>query len=668
MPRDIVLGNGSMLVNFDRDLNMRDLYYPNVGLENHILGHRNRFGIWVDGKFSWIDDHHWERKLGYKKNTLISQIEAVNRELGVSLEINDAVHYRQNFYLKKVKITNLVSRDKEFRLFFSHDITINESNVGDTAFYDPTRKYICHYKRDRYFLINGRINDNGMYQYAIGTKRFDGAEGTWRDAEDGYLEQDTVAHGSIDSTISFRTVLGPDNNTFLYYWIVAGKDFREVRKDNEFILNHGPEKIFNEIDAFWTAWVSKKPRNFDDLSEEAIDMFYRSLLVIRTQIDNGGAILAANDSDVLIYYPDHYNYMWPRDGALVAYCLDMAGYPELTVKFYELCARIISEGGYFLHKYNADGTLGSSWHSWWKDGRIQLPIQEDETALVLFALGFHYQVYRDVEFIDSLYRSLITKAADFLVSYRDPVTKLPLPSFDLWEERRGIFSFTCSAVYGALAAASGLASLFNDQTAYQKYTQAASEIRQAMAKYLYSPELGRFLRGVYPLEDGNFEKDFNLDSSLFGIFEFGSFQATDKRVINTMNAVRENLWVKTGIGGVARYPDDYYFRRSSDIQNVPGNPWVICTLWMAEWLAETAVNLDELAKSKELIDWAVRFALPSGVLPEQVHPYSGENLSVSPLTWSHATFVLAVEKYREKYKNLTEPHNEIKGNNTTEGE
>jgi len=467
------------------------------------------------------------------------------------------------------------------------------------------------------------------------------------------LEKNAIAHGSVDSVVSFRVVLGGHATATLYYWIVAGKSLAEVRRGNEFVLERGPERLFGEIEAYWSAWVRKKDRDFYDLSEDISELFYRSLLVIRTQIDNNGAILAATDSDVVLSYPDHYNYVWPRDGALVAYSLDLAGYPEISAKFYEFCAKIISEGGYFYQKYNADGTLGSSWHPWWKDGETQLPIQEDETALVLFALGVHYDLYRDIEFVEFLYRPLITRAADFLVSYRDPVTKLPLPSFDLWEERRGVFSFTCSAVYGALSAAASFGSLLNDQAACQKYRQAALEIREAMGKYLYCPELGRFLRGIYPLEEGGFAKDFTLDSSLYGVFEFGAFSPLDRRVTATMNDVRENLWVKSDIGGVARYVDDYYCRRSNDIEYIPGNPWVICTLWLAEWYSEIAANTGDLAKSRELFDWAVKFALPSGVLPEQVHPYTGEGLSVAPLTWSHSTFVLAVEKYLSKYGAVT---------------
>ena len=47
-------------------------------------------------------------------------------------------------------------------------------------------------------------------------------------------------------------------------------------------------------------------------------LYRRSLLIIRTQIDNSGAVIAATDSDIVQFGKDTYTYMWPRDGALVA--------------------------------------------------------------------------------------------------------------------------------------------------------------------------------------------------------------------------------------------------------------------------------------------------------------------------------------------------------------
>ena len=46
MPRDIPVGNGQMLVTFDQHYQIRDIYYPHVGQENHTGGSPCRFGVW----------------------------------------------------------------------------------------------------------------------------------------------------------------------------------------------------------------------------------------------------------------------------------------------------------------------------------------------------------------------------------------------------------------------------------------------------------------------------------------------------------------------------------------------------------------------------------------------------------------------------------------------
>jgi GH15 family glucan-1,4-alpha-glucosidase len=121
-----------------------------------------------------------------------------------------------------------------------------------------------------------------------------------------------------------------------------------------------------------------------------------------------------------------------------------------------------------------------------------------------------------------------------------------------------------------------------------------------------------------------------------------------------MEAVREGLWVKTPVGGVARYANDYYFRRSDDVERVPGNPWFICTLWLASWYVARAQSRAELREARELLEWVLAYTLPTGVMAEQVHPYTGEALSVAPLTWSHSTFVQVVGEYGARWQELPE--------------
>jgi GH15 family glucan-1,4-alpha-glucosidase len=112
-----------------------------------------------------------------------------------------------------------------------------------------------------------------------------------------------------------------------------------------------------------------------------------------------------------------------------------------------------------------------------------------------------------------------------------------------------------------------------------------------------------------------------------------------------MLAIRDRLWVNTPVGGIARYENDTYQQVSWDTEKVPGNPWFICTLWMAQWYIATAQTQVDLDQALKLLEWAVAHALPSGVMAEQVHPYTNAPLSVSPLTWSHATLVMAMKEY-----------------------
>jgi GH15 family glucan-1,4-alpha-glucosidase len=430
------------------------------------------------------------------------------------------------------------------------------------------------------------------------------------------------------------------------FWLAAGKAYDEVRELDKLVRERTPASFLARTKDYWRLWANKDETIVDHVSPELMSLYKRSTLVIRTQVDNRGAIIAGNDSDVLRFNRDTYSYLWPRDGALVADALDMAGYGEVTRRFFYLCGDLITREGYLLHKYNPDGSLGSSWHAWsTPDGRLELPIQEDETGLPIWALWQHYERDRDIEFVRPLYRKLVRAGADFMATFREPRTKLPAASFDLWEERRGIHAFTTAAVVAGLTAARNFAVAFGQHEYAKRYAVAAQEIRDAALTHLWDQDRGRFVRTVAVLPDGLIVKDATVDISIAGIFLFGLLPADDPRVVSTMKAIEERLTVKTPIGGLARYENDHYFQVSQDIAKVPGNPWFISTLWLAEWYIATARTMVDLERPKALLDWCRTKALPSGILAEQVHPYSGAPLSVSPLTWSHAAFVSAVQHY-----------------------
>jgi glucoamylase len=649
MPRDVPVGNGRLLFTFDPSYRLRDIYFPHVGKENHAQGNVFRFGFMADDRLAWLGPG-WTLEKRYLPETLVTDVHGVHSELELAFESHDAVDFHEDLFIRELTVRNLCLRARTVKVFFHHDFCISEGDVGETALFDPQLRALIHYKGPRFFLMNvAGEGFAGVEHFATGIKGQPGREGTWRDAEDGRLEAGPIAQGSVDSTLGVVLELAGGASTTFYYWIAVGTSHREVRLLDQLIRQKTPRRLLERTAAYWRLWVNSEDTDFAGLPTEIVDCFKRSLLVLRTQIDDGGAIIAANDTDVLLFNRDTYSYVWPRDGALVAMALDKSGFFEISKRFYFFCKDVIREEGYFLHKYNPDGTLASSWHPWVSDGKPQLPIQEDETALVVLALWRHFEQYRNVEFVKPLFRPLVTRAADFMDAYRDPVTGLPKPSYDLWEERQGIFTFTTAAVWGGLDAAAKFCSAFGENLRAARYRRAADEIKTAMDLHLYREELGRFARMLHPLPSGRFEVDSTLDASLFGIFAFGPYQARDPKVVSTMAAVRDKLWVKTPVGGVARYEDDAYHRVSRD---VPGNPWFICTLWLAQYLIARAETEAELEEALPVIRWAAERALPSGVLGEQVDPFTDAPLSVSPLSWSHATVVQVVMEYLEKIEGL----------------
>jgi len=697
MPRDIPVGNGHMLVGFDHHYQIRDLYFPHVGQENHAGGGPCRFGVWADlpgaagrdrrrQRCCWTSDG-WKIHLAYERDTLTTCVEMEHPHLKLRLRCSDTVDFHRPLMVRRITVTNLHDAPRTVHLYHHNDFHMFGTKVGDTAYYDPKLRMIVHYRERRYITV-GFHSDGQVHldEFATGNSGFGGAEGTWRDAEDGVLGNNAIAQGAVDSTIGVHLSLPAADeresetaDRTVYMLLGCGRSIDDLSELHHFIHREGPEGVIARTDAYWRLWSWANNWDFADLPDRIVDLFRRSLLLVRTQIDDTGSIIAANDSDIMQFSRDTYSYMWPRDGALVAHAMDSAGYPEVSRRFYYLCSQLLGEDGYFLHKYNPDGSPASSWHPWVVAGRTQLPIQEDETALVLHALWHHYFRYRDIEFCRPLWMRLIRPAADFLARFRDPATALPLPSYDLWEERWGIHAFTVAAVYGGLTAAQNFAVCFGDRRRADAYGDAAAQLREAFQRHMWSDEHDRYLRRIEPtdterigrlIEEAtgrggfrvpkvkddptpiDFYRDSDIDSSVFGIYRFGLLDAADGRVAQTMQAVADRLWIKTPVGGVARYENDTYHQVTDNTRDVPGNPWFICTLWLADWQIAKAGSEQELREALPIFEWVANHALPSGALAEQVHPQTNAPLSVSPLTWSHATFVGTVVAYLEKLEAL----------------
>jgi GH15 family glucan-1,4-alpha-glucosidase len=145
-------------------------------------------------------------------------------------------------------------------------------------------------------------------------------------------------------------------------------------------------------------------------------------------------------------------------------------------------------------------------------------------------------------------------------------------------------------------------------------------------------------------------QDMTIDmSSLHGIINYGVLPAFDPRVTGMVKVVEEKLKVPTEHGGYMRYEGDRYYKVGPD---APPNAWCITTLWMAQYYIRVAHTVADLRKAYDILLWIQDRAHSSGILPEQIHPFTGADLSTSPLVWSHAEFVITADMYIRKYRSL----------------
>lgn len=604
-----------MLINFDEKGRITDIYYPYIGMENQTAGNPIRLAIW-DGKNLFLDEE-WKTNVSYLDDANIVEITSViqNAKLNITsynfLDTDDAIYY------SIIKIINNDSIQKNIKLFFIHDINLYANPFGDTAFYDPYSFAIVHYKSKRYLGFKAFTSTSTFSEYNVGKGDLIG------DLYDGYLSLNGIDNGDVNSSIGIEMKIEPNSFLKLYYIIVAARNLEELRNIFRKINFASVETSFTLTYMFWKNWLKKS--QIKNMSLDNINKIYQvSLLTIRNHMDINGSIIASSDFSFVKVYGDSYQYCWPRDAAIAAYALDIAGYKELALRHFNFIMNVASSEGFLYHKYNPNTTLASSWHPWFYKGKRIYPIQEDETALEVWAIASHYERYMDIDELTQLYKRFVKPALRFMITFMEE--GLPKPSFDLWEERHGIHIYTISTIYGALVKGAKLARDMGDEILSEDLVDTAGLLKEVTLKRMtYN---GRFIRRID--EDGN--QDLTVDASLYSPAFFGLIDPKDPIMVRTINEIESKLKVN---GGIIRYENDMYQRRKKQ-----PNPWLITTLWLAEYYAD----VNNKSKALEYIMWTVNRALPTGFLPEQVDPETFEPASVTPLVWSHAEFIIAINK------------------------
>src|SRR5690606_797730 len=213
-----------------------DIYFPHVGQENHAGAGPCRFGVWTDvpgtrqHRLAWSSEPQWAIRQRYLRDTLTTSVSLDHAELQLSLYCNDVTDFNRNIWVRRIKLKNLAGHDRLVKVMHPQDFNMFGAKVGDTAYYDPALRAMVHYRGQRYLMVSFfGGGEQRIDEYATGTSGFNGAEGTWRDAEDGHLQGNPIAQGAVDSTVAHHVALEADGEKTVYMILVAGES-REDRK------------------------------------------------------------------------------------------------------------------------------------------------------------------------------------------------------------------------------------------------------------------------------------------------------------------------------------------------------------------------------------------------------------------------------------------------------
>jgi GH15 family glucan-1,4-alpha-glucosidase len=630
MGRPVVLSNGQLYVGLDEFGLVHDFYYPYVGLENltNARSIPHKIGVWVDGRFLWTDDGSWEVQVDFEIDALISDIWLHNKNIGISLHLQDYIDSIDNALIRRITITNEQDLERDVRLFMHQVFEISRGGRADTALYVPDDHYVLDYKGKYCLLIAGKFaQDNVPFdQYAVGNYAIEGKSGTYSDAEDGELSGNSVEHGGVDSVIRLQKRIAAKQSVEVDYWIVAASSQTDAQAiHTEYKVKDMSERL-KTVRQYWQLWLSSgKP--IDDFHRRCVQ---HGLLIIKAHCDERGSVLASGDSSIFNYGRDYYCYCWPRDAMYALWPLIRLGHYKEAKTFLEFARDTMHKDGYLMHKYQPDRAIGSTWHPLVHGRSKELAIQEDETASVIYLIGAYLESSEDKTFIENLYRSFIVPCSNFLSNFIDDETGLPHASYDLWEEKFLTSTYTVCTVIAALETASKLAKEVDQPDDSLRWQKAADGIRSNLDK-LYVD--GIFVKGYLLQPDGTLQYDKTLDiSSLYGPYMFANLPLEDERLKSTALQVEERLLNSSPSGGVIRYEHDSYFLTKRQFK---GNPWMVCTMWMAQYF-EASGRSD---KANELLEWGIAHELNSGVLSEQYDPETGATLGVTPLVWSHSEMV-----------------------------
>jgi GH15 family glucan-1,4-alpha-glucosidase len=646
MPVAFQLTTSKLLINLNYNSDLVDLCWPVKGEENLLLRSSIYEQIYLDRE---LQDKDYKIEIKFlpdpTRENLVNNSQPVvdfykkNDRLETHLQVYTLT---PDSFTKEYTFKNTSNETVKIDLFTIAQPDFGNNYSRDTACYFPWTKGIVHYEAQTYLGISAFSQTKALEpdEFACQAPKDFNQLGAKPD-KTLHLSGNDVTTGRVESAQKHKLTLAPGEEKSISLLFFLGQNYADIKQKHlEFTSQKRITKDQTKLRE------PKRSELIKYVSEYIVNGAFAKIN------DSMNSVFAAIDSS---YFKkggvDDYSYFWPRDASLILMA-DLENFLQKNpsnqsnpsakkrklqqIKYKNLFNYIDKCFGgnlYLMHRYKLDehASLASSWHSWLDpNGNTRFPIQLDETALVVIALGKYIRSFKDTNL--SLFKRLqeITK---FLLSRIDK-NGVHKPCFDIWENYWGVFFATQISL---IAAFKELSYIFSNYTSIptKEIDFTTRQMIDALATHFTKDK--KFIRGIVIDEKEGEYIDQRADTSLHWAWTLNVLSPTHPTLEKSINVAEKILKNKSGY---ARFEGDFYIKREAT--------WFISTIYFARYF----LKVRQTEKAKKTTDLILKHAESTGILPEMADPETGFGMSVRPLIWSHAEFLnLTSETYEDLEKN-----------------
>ncbi len=624
---DAIIGNKKITASYSNRGELLRLNYPEPNYKQFIDFFHT--GVKVnDSNIIYLEnDINNAYNQHYSKDTNVLKTKIKNTYFNLDIEQTDFAMLKENAIVKQYTFTNQNKVDLEITFLIHSKLLSDDNNFVGSKIIENG---IIQYHHDTQFAIfaqnfkrNGhRLNDTNNY------------------IESAILQDKDEIGMSNDSSVSYYIgKLKPQEsctlNIILYISETKEKNQLEsIEKEIENLKKIDVNKEENKVKDYWRKYVKKhkllKIKQTESDYYKKIDEIYTRTILLYPLLMNEqtGGIAAAIEIDEKQKHCGRYSYCWPRDAVFITRAMDILGMYKETEKFYKVfCKNTQNKDGMWEQRFYTDGKLAPCWG-----------YQVDETASVIFGVYEHYIKTQDKKILKESLK-MLEKASSFLQKYIEDIftnSKKYKLSYDLWEMNEGIHLYSMASIFAAFEC---ILKIY--ETVKEDYQENRLKLEQMSKQKLqiekYLLDIKEYvIKNMYDTNRKVFKRnieDNKMDISILGaVIPFKMFSAKEKKITNTVEAM--NMTLRTYTGGYKRFEGDHYMN---------GKPWVIATLWMALYYIE----INEYSKAKECFKYVVNTSAKHGFLAEQIDNDTMKPAWVIGLGWSHAMFIIVLEKLIE---------------------